>query len=157
MAGLITNVAHRVARQSGNPYASITLEDFGGEITIMFLGKNYQEFGSRLTADSIVVVRGRVNHRDDGITLQAMTLQQPDLGVSADTGPLTLTVREQRATVEVLSELQAVLSRHQGTTEVRLRLLKDDTARTFELPHRIKASPGFFGEVKSLLGPRALA
>ncbi|UYN84942.1 MAG: DNA polymerase III subunit alpha [Microcella sp.] len=156
VAGLITSVQHRVARQSGNPYGMITLEDFGGEVTIMFLGKTYTEFGSRLVADTIVVVRGRVNHRDDGITLQAMTLQQPEFGVSADTGPLTLTVREQRATVEVVSELDSVLNRHKGETEVRLRLVRDDTARVFELPHRVETSAGFYGEVKGLLGPRAL-
>jgi len=156
VAGLITSVQHRVARQSGNPYGMITLEDFGGEVTIMFLGKTYTEFGSRLVADTIVVVRGRVNHRDDGITLQAMMLQQPEFGVSADTGPLTLTVREQRATVEVVSELDSVLNRHKGETEVRLRLVRDDTARVFELPHRIEASAGFYGEVKGLLGPRSL-
>jgi DNA polymerase-3 subunit alpha len=156
VAGLITSVQHRVARNSGNPYGMITLEDFGGEVSVMFLGKTYTEFGSRLAADSIVVVRGRVNHRDDGITLQAVTLQQPDFGVSSDTGPLTLTVREQRATVEVVSELEVVLSRHRGSTEVRLRLVRDDSARVFELPHRVEPSAGFYGEVKSLLGPRAL-
>jgi DNA polymerase III subunit alpha len=156
VAGLITSVQHRVARNSGNPYGMVTVEDFGGEVAVMFLGKTYQEFGSRLSADSIVVIRGRVNHRDDGITLQAMTLQLPDFGAAADTGPLVLSVREQRATVDVLTELEAVLRRHSGSTEVRLRLVRDEAARVFELPHRIAPTAGFFGEVKSLLGPRAL-
>jgi DNA polymerase-3 subunit alpha len=49
-----------------------------------------------------------------------------------------------------------MLGRHRGGTEVRLRLVREDTARLFELPHRVDASAGFFGEVKSLLGPRAL-
>lgn len=157
VAGLITGVQHRVARNSGNPYGMVTIEDFGGELQVMFLGKTYQEFGSRLAADSIVVIRGRVNHRDDGITLQAITLQQPDFGVAAETGPLVLSVREQRATVDVVTELEAVLRRHRGATEVRLRLVKDEAARVFELPHRVDPTAGFFGEVKSLLGPRALA
>ena len=157
VAGLITSVQHRVARNSGNPYGMVTIEDFGGELTVMFLGKTYQEFGPRLQADSIVVLRGRVNHRDDGITLQAMTLQMPDFGVATDNGPLVLSVREQRATVDVVTELEAVLRRHRGSTEVRLRLVRDEAARVFELPHRIAPTAGFFGEVKSLLGPRALA
>ncbi|KRF31416.1 DNA polymerase III subunit alpha [Yonghaparkia sp. Soil809] len=157
VAGLITSVQHRVARNSGNAYGMVTIEDFGGELTVMFLGKTYQEFGPRLQADSIVVLRGRVNHRDDGITLQAMTLQMPDFGLATDNGPLVLSVREQRATVDVVTELEAVLRRHRGSTEVRLRLVRDEAARVFELPHRIAPTAGFFGEVKSLLGPRALA
>ena len=68
-----------------------------------------------------MVVRGRVNHRDDGITLQAITLQQPDFGVSAETGHLTLTVREQRATVEVVSELDTVLSAIAALPDAALR------------------------------------
>ena len=33
----------------------ITVEDFSGEITVMFMGKAYQEFAPGLQADSIVV------------------------------------------------------------------------------------------------------
>ena len=157
IAGLITSVQHKVARQSGNPYATVVVEDFGGDVAVMFLGKTHQEFGARLASDTIVVIRGRVNHRDDGVSLHANSLQLPDLGLPTDTGPLVLTLREVRATVDVLSELDTVLGRHRGSTEVRLRLLRDDTARLFELPHRVDPSAGFFGEVKSLLGPRALA
>ena len=157
IAGLITSVQHKVARQSGNPYATVVVEDFGGDVSVMFLGKTHQEFGARLASDTIVVIRGRVNHRDDGVSLHANSLQLPDLGLPTDTGPLVLTLREARATVDVLSELDSVLGRHRGGTEVRLRLLREDTARVFELPHRVDPSAGFFGEVKSLLGPRALA
>jgi DNA polymerase-3 subunit alpha len=38
IAGLVTSVQHRVAKQSGNQYGMITVEDFGGEITDMFMG-----------------------------------------------------------------------------------------------------------------------
>ena len=127
------------------------------QIGHLILGKTPQEFGARLASDTIVVIRGRVNHRDDGVSLHANSLQLPDLGLPTDTGPLVLTLREARATVDVLSELDSVLGRHRGGTEVRLRLLREDTARVFELPHRVDPSAGFFGEVKSLLGPRALA
>ena len=37
----------------------------------MFLGKAYQEFAPTLVADSIVVVRGRVCARDDGMNIHA--------------------------------------------------------------------------------------
>jgi DNA polymerase-3 subunit alpha len=39
IAGLVTSVQHRVARQSGNQYGMIQVEDFSGEITVMFMGK----------------------------------------------------------------------------------------------------------------------
>ena len=58
VAGLVTSVQHRTARNSGNQYGIVQVEDFGGEITVMFMGKTYQEFAPALVGDSIVVVRG---------------------------------------------------------------------------------------------------
>ena len=48
IAGLVTSVQHRIARQSGNQYGMIQVEDFWGEITVMFMGKAYQEFAPGL-------------------------------------------------------------------------------------------------------------
>ncbi len=42
VAGLLTSVQHRVAKSSGNPYGIVDIEDFGGQIGVMFLGKTYQ-------------------------------------------------------------------------------------------------------------------
>src|SRR5690349_5063130 len=80
IAGLVTSVQHRVARQSGNQYGMIQVEDFSGEITVMFMGKAYQEFAPGLRGDSIVVVRGRVSLRDDGMNLHAYSVFSPELG-----------------------------------------------------------------------------
>jgi len=156
VAGLITSVQHRVARNSGNPYGIITVEDFSGEISAMFLGKAYQEFGPTLVGDSIVVLRGRVSVRDDGMNLHAVSVFQPDLGVAASNGPLVLSMPEFRATTDVVTELGAVLGRHSGTTEVRLRLLRGDNARTFEIPLSVDITADLYGELKSLLGPGCL-
>jgi DNA polymerase-3 subunit alpha len=48
LAGLITAVNHRVARNSGNPYAAVSLEDFSGEIQVMFMGKTYLQLKQRM-------------------------------------------------------------------------------------------------------------
>ena len=97
----------------------------------MFLGKTYQEFGSSLVGDSVIVLKGRVSVRDDGKNLHAVSMFMPDLGVATSSGPLVLSMPEFRATTDVVTELGAVLGRHAGDTEVRLRLLKGDNARTF--------------------------
>jgi len=161
IAGLVTSVQHRVARTSGNAYGIVTVEDFGGEVQVMFLGKTYTEFQPVLQEDSIVVVRGRINARDDGKVLHANSLTVPDLaGAGAsDTAPLplTVTIPEQHATTEVVQSLGDILIRHEGDTEVRLRLVRDGSARVFELPYRITRSQGLTGELKTLLGANCLA
>jgi DNA polymerase-3 subunit alpha len=86
VAGLVTSVQHRVAKSSGNPYGLITVEDFNGEVTVMFMGKTYTEFQSMLKADSILVVRGRISRRDDGLNLHAVSAFSPDLGAWMPSG-----------------------------------------------------------------------
>ena len=157
IAGLITSVQHRVARNSGNQYGIIQVEDFGGEISVMFLGKTYQEFSPALANDSIVVVKGRVSLRDDGMNLHAVSLFTPDVGPSLGTGPLVISVAEGRATTDVVAALNDVLIRHVGTNEVRLKLLTPSAARVFELPYPVTVSADLYGELKTLLGPSCLS
>jgi DNA polymerase-3 subunit alpha len=156
IAGLITSVQHRTARNSGNQYGLITVEDFAGEITVMFLGKAYQEFSPALTNDAIVVVRGRVSMRDDGMNLHASSMFTPDLGQSLGSGPLTISMPEFRATTDVVTQLNDVLIRHSGDTEVRLKLVKGETARVFEIPFPVSVNADLYGELKSLLGPNCV-
>ncbi|MBF0671224.1 MAG: DNA polymerase III subunit alpha [Salinibacterium sp.] len=157
IAGLMTSVQHRTARNSGNQYGLVTVEDFGGEITVMFLGKTYQEFSPGLTPDSIVVIRARVSQRDDGVNLHANSMFVPDTGASLGSGPLMISVPEVRATTEVVSALGDVLIRHAGETEVRLKLIKGSTARMFEVPYPVSVTADLYGELKSLLGPACLS
>ncbi|MDT0184137.1 DNA polymerase III subunit alpha [Microbacterium sp. ARD31] len=156
IAGLVTSVQHRVAKQSGNPYGMITVEDFDGEITVMFMGKTYLEFSSMLQADSILVVRGRVSRRDDGMNLHAQTAFSPDLGSLEASGPLTLLLPESRATERIVTELAEVLGRHRGDTEVTLRLHRGSAAKVFDVPMPVRVTADLYGELKGLLGPQCL-
>ena len=156
IAGLITSVQHRVARNSGNQYGIVTVEDFAGEMSVMFLGKTYQEFSPALTNDAIVVVRGRVSLRDDGMNLHAVSIFTPDVGPGLGGGPIVIHLQEQRATTQVVGALNDVLIRHAGDNEVRLKLIKGGTARVFEIPYPVTVSADLYGELKTLLGPNCL-
>ena len=52
--------------------------------------------------------------------------------------------------------LSEVLARHPGDNEVRLRLVKGQAARVFEVPRPVTISADLFGELKGLLGPNCL-
>jgi DNA polymerase III subunit alpha len=157
IAGLLTSVQHRTARNSGNQYGMVQIEDFGGEITAMFMGKAYQEFAPALIGDSIVVIKGRVSVRDDGLNIHAFSLFAPDLGQAQGSGPLVISLAEHRATTDTVKSLNDVLIRHSGDTEVRLQLVKGDNGRMFEIPFPVNLSPDLYGELKSLLGPNCLS
>jgi DNA polymerase-3 subunit alpha len=122
----------------------------------MFMGKAYQEFAPSLQSDSIVVVRGRVSLRDDGMNLHAYSVFTPELGQGDESGPVVISLPDIRATTDTITALSDVLIRHAGDTEVRLRLIRGRTARVFELPYPVRVTADFYGELKSLLGPNCL-
>lgn len=157
IAGLVTTAQHRVAKSSGNPYGIVTIEDFEGSVDVMFMGKTYTEFQPILVQDSILVIRGRVSRRDDGLNLHAQSAYAPDVGSADASGPIVLLLPEQRATEQTVGQLAEVLKRHEGDTEVRLKMHRGRQAKVFEVPLPVRVSAELFGDLKALLGPQCLA
>lgn len=110
-----------------------------------------------LVADSIVALRGRLSARDDGVTMHAYGVKPIDAGARDESGTLTLSLAEQRATEALTRELRETLERHPGESEVRLQLSTPNALRVFELPVTVRVTPELYGELKALLGPRCLA
>ena len=156
LAGLITTVTHRIARNSGNPYAAVALEDFSGEIQVMFMGKAYAQYKEQLIADQTVSVRVRISRRDDGMSASAISMDFIDASRN-DGGVVTLNIREGLATKARMDQLQGILENYQGPVEVQVKLESSGGDRHFVLPHRVNVCPELFGEVKQLLGASSIS
>ena len=101
----------------------------------MFLGKTYQEFAPGLVNDSIVGRARPGEHarrRHEPARLQHVHARHSGRA----TGRVRSSSRcpENRATTDMVTALNDVLIRHPGDNEVRLRLVRGDTARVFETP-----------------------
>ena len=156
VAGLLTSVQHRTAK-SGNLYGMVTIEDFSGELQVLFMGKTYLEFQDMLQPDVIVAIRGRLNQRDDGVAMHAYSVKPVDAGQIDDGGELVISLSETRATHTVMEDLKAMLERHAGPHPVTLRLHTDTSVRVFEVPLQVTIANDLFGELKGLLGPQCLS
>jgi DNA polymerase-3 subunit alpha len=156
IAGLITQVQHRVARTSGNPYGQVSVEDFTGEIQIMFMGKTYLENKELLVPDQTVSIRGRVSRRDEEVQLQVFSMEVLDAGREQG-GIIQLSIRESMATRTRLEQLNAILDSHPGPVEVQVKLVGGAEAKHFVLPQRVAVGQDLFGELKSLLGVDAVS
>jgi DNA polymerase-3 subunit alpha len=155
---MITSLSRRIAKASGNAYARAEIEDLGGSVEVMFFGQVYGPIASVLAEDLIVVVKGRLQRRDDGaVALNCMELSVPDLSEGLN-GPLVITMATHKATEAVVTELGDVLRTHRGKSEVRLHLQGDSRVEVMGLPvHlRVNPSPSLFGDLKVLLGPTCL-
>jgi len=156
VAGLASTVQRRVTKK-GDTWAVVTLEDLEGSIEVMVFPQSYAQVGVRLAQDAVLVVKGRLDRRDDGLQLIAMEVTEPDL-TDARVGPVVLSVPAARCTPPLVSSLREVLSSHPGTTEVRLRLEGRGRTTVMRLDdgYRVAPSPALMGDLKALLGPGCL-
>ncbi len=156
IAGLITQVQHRIARASGNQYAQLTVEDFSGEVSVMFMGKIYQQNRELLEADRTVTIRGRLSRRDEEVVLQAYSIEQLEAG-RENGGVLLLNLQEANTTKSQLEKLAGILDSHPGPVEVQVKLHSNHNTSHFMLPQRVSVGHDLFGELKALLGPDAVS
>jgi DNA polymerase-3 subunit alpha len=156
VGGLLSSVNRRVTKQ-GNPWAQVQLEDLEGSVEVMFFPATYQTAAVHLVEDAVVLVRGRVDKRDDTPKIIAMDITVPDLSVG-ERGPVRVSLPTARCTPPVVDRLKEVLAAHPGTTDVLLQLEGGGRTTVVRLDDglRVAASASLFADLKQLLGPGCL-
>jgi DNA polymerase III subunit alpha len=157
VGGILASVNRRV-NKNGMPWASAQLEDLTGGIEVMFFPHTYSTFGADIADDAVVLVAGKVNIRDDRVSLIANELVVPDFSNAQVDRPLAVSLPTRQCTIEKVSALKQVLANHPGTSQVHLRLMSGDRITTLELDQalRVTTSSALMGDLKALLGPGCL-
>ncbi len=157
VGGIITGLQRRVTKR-GDAWATASLEDLEGGVEVMFFPQTYAACGTLLAEDAIVLVKGRLDRREDVPRIIAMDVTIPDVS-EGERGPVVISLAATRCTPPVVERLKEVLATHPGTTEVRLRLQAGEATKTLRLDDRLRvsASSALMGDLKALLGPGALA
>jgi DNA polymerase-3 subunit alpha len=158
VGGILTGLQRRLTKK-GDPWASATLEDLAGGVEVAFFPKVYLDCSLLLAEDAIVLVKGRVARSEDRLSLHAQSVVVPDLSVSADKGPVQVSIAASRCTPPVVDRLRDVLQAHPGTTAVHLKLLNGGKATTLKLDDGLRVTPtsALMGDLKALLGADCLA
>ena len=156
VAGLVTGLALKRTKK-GDLWAIATVEDLDGAVECLFFPSAYANVSSRLAPDTVVVVRGRVNSRDETVTIFAQELTLPDIQ-EGPRGPVVLSLSVRQANNGLVEKLRSVLGQHPGVTEVHVRLTQPDRTVLMRLDdsYRVTPSPALFGDLKALLGPTCL-
>ncbi|MEA2144749.1 MAG: polymerase subunit alpha, partial [Solirubrobacteraceae bacterium] len=167
VGGMITQ-AKKIRTKKGDPMMFATLDDLSAQVEIIVFGKTLATNEADLEQDSIVTVRGRVDHKDkEKVCLIAQQVER------FDPTPEEVEIAEQEAArvvvaptalrlaldatalpASVLGELKDVLAGFPGDVDVVIEL------RTTIGPRRLKLGPdfrvartaGLHAELHALLG-----
>jgi DNA polymerase-3 subunit alpha len=153
VGGILSGLQRKVTKQ-GNAWAAATLEDLEGAMEVLFFPATYQTCAQHLAEDAILIVKGRLDRRDDVPKLIAMEVKVPDT-TPADGGPFVVEMPVTRCVGPVVEQLREVLRTHPGATAVHLRLSGHQRTTVVRLDDklRVSPSPALLGDLKQLLGP----
>jgi len=156
IGGLITQIQRKVSRR-GDSWAIVTVEDLEGAVDVMFFANSYTQHSMNLMEDRIVVIRGRVDKREEQVKVMALDMSMPDISL-APTGPLIISMDTVRCTPPVVDRIKEILRSHPGKREVHLKL--DDGRKSLVMKIgddlRVTASPSLSADLKAILGPDCL-
>jgi DNA polymerase-3 subunit alpha len=167
--GGIVSEAKKVRTRSGGHVMFATLDDLEGRVEL-FVRDAGGEVAEVVQVDRVIVVRGRVDHKNRGetsVVVSEAEAFEPDPDelaaarerVRAAAGPLTLRIDAGQFGAGVIEELKALFESHPGENEVQLEMRTREGVRKlrFGSGYRVTPSPALRAELDQLLGPAAIA
>ena len=135
--------------------AIFELEDLEGSIEVMVFPRTMNEHGHKLIDDAIVVVRGRLDGKDDIPKFICQDIEPFDAAQVSESTPLNLRLPTHAQDPSTLDTLKSLLVDHSGQSEVFLHL---DGKQVIRLPetYRVETGTGLVAELRVLLGPDAV-
>jgi DNA polymerase-3 subunit alpha len=152
VGGVITDLVRRYTKK-GDLMATFVLEDLNASIEVFVFPKSMADYGALLDDDAIVVVKGRVDMRDDRLKLVCMEVQRPELAVDGNTD-LRISLPLHSLTDSTVDGLKRLLAEHPGDSPVYLHVGE----KVLRLPpeFNVDSRRGLIGELRVLLGPNAI-
>ena len=121
VGGVVTNLAKKWTRR-GDLMATFDLEDLGGTIEVMVFPKTMADHGHKLADDAIVLVRGRIDRREDLPKVICQDVEVLETTQLDQSRPVRVQLPMNRVYEETIEELKELLATHPGDSEVYLHL-----------------------------------
>jgi DNA polymerase-3 subunit alpha len=156
--GGIVSTLKQLTTKKGDPMVFARLEDLTGGAEVVVFNSVYAASRELLEADRILLVKGRVDHKQEGET-KLIAIEVSEFEVSRAPGEVRLKVDARRAPAGIVRDLSHVVRDFPGDAKVVLSLETSDGLKTLELGpgYRVAPVPDFYAEVKALLGEAAVS
>ena len=154
VGGVVTGLQRKWTRK-GDLMAVFVLEDLTHGAETMVFPRSFADYGHLLEDDRIVIIRGRVDKRDDQPKLIAQAVEIFDADRAGASPPLRLDIRPEQLSEDLIDRLKMVLGDHHGESSVFIHL-SDDKAVKLSDSYTVDTSNGLIPELRVLLGADAV-
>ena len=155
--GGIVSGLKQVTTKRGDPMVFVMLDDPTGAAEVVVFNSTYAAAREHLEADRILVVKGRVDHKQAGET-KLVAMEVTPFEAVPERRDVRLRIDAREAPAGLIKELAALVRDYPGEAPVYLALETSLGERTlaFGPEYRVKPDADFYAEVKALLGEAAL-
>ena len=153
VAGGIVASLRTTTTKKGEPMAFVQLEDVTGSVEVVVFNSTYAAARDLLVEDAVLVVKGRVDHKQQGET-KLVALEVTRFEATPERREVRLQVDARSAPAGVIRELALVVRDFPGEAPVYVDLVTSVGPRLLELgpDYRVDPQPDFFASVRHLLG-----
>ena len=170
VGGIVTE-SKRIRTRNGDHMMFATLDDLEGSVEMLVFGKALAEHEAALAVDQVVLVRGRVDHKEAGKTclvVQSAETFAPSeqeladasaastrTAAQANADPIRLRVDAARLPASFIEDLKHLIEGHPGPAELVLEMATRTGARCLRLgeAYRVAPSPTLHAELEQILAP----
>ena len=176
VGGIITE-AKRIRTRSGDPMMFATLDDLAGAVEMIVFGKAISEHEAALAVDQVVLVRGRVDHKEAGNTSLVVQSVEPfapsedeierarshaDVAARTATAlanPVRLSIDASCLGASAIEDCKQLIEENPGSAEVVLEINTSAGIRRVRLGeiYRVQHTPTLRAELENVLAPVAQA
>jgi DNA polymerase-3 subunit alpha len=156
--GGIVSGLKQVTTKRGDPMVFVTLDDPAGSAEVVVFNSTYATARELLEPDRVLVVKGRVDHKQQGET-KLVALEVSAFDAVQPRREVRLRIDARQAPAGLIRELAALVREYPGEAPVYVSLETSVGERTLALgpEYRVKPDSDFFAEVRALLGEAAIA
>jgi DNA polymerase-3 subunit alpha len=156
--GGIVGAVKSLTTKKGDPMVFLRLDDLSGSIETVVFNSVFAASRELLDADRVLVVKGRVDHKQEGET-KLIALEVAAFESTPDRTEVRLRVDARKAPAGLIRELAGIVREFPGDSRVVVDLELSSGSRTyvFGSTFNVRPEPDFFAEVKALLGEAAVA
>jgi DNA polymerase-3 subunit alpha len=175
VGGIIVE-AKRIRTRNGDPMMFATLDDLAGSVEMLVFGKALAEYESALAVDEVVLVKGRVDHKEAGKTClivqsverfaptpeeleqareKSEAAAQRNRAAAAMAEPLHLRVQASALCASLIEDLRHAIEDFPGAAEVVLDIDTATGTRRLKLGEafRVQHTPTLRAELEHALAP----
>ena len=155
--GGIVGAIKALTTKKGEPMVFLRLDDLSGSIETVVFNSVYASSRDLLEADRILVIKGRVDHKQEGET-KLIAMEVAPFEATPERSEVRLKVDARKAPAGLLRNLADLVREYPGEAPVVVAIETSEGPRTYAFGPDFKVRPeaDFFAEAKSLLGEAAV-